>query len=696
MIRSALRATDPVDRLKGIGPKTSAALGAIGVRQVGDLLFHLPRRYQDRGSVIPLTTALETGGPVLLHGRVTVKSARYLRRRLHITDGEFTDDTGSMPIRWFNQPWIVKRIEDGVEGFVFGVVGTSKTGRLQMVNPEVDIAPRSADVDTIKPIYPKIGPLAGKRLRAAIVQAVGVLSNLEDPLPEDLRREFALPGLQDALQQLHNPVSPERAADREQWVTRLNEGRSPWHGRLAFDELLTVAAVVAGYRARRFEQIAEPIRPGRDFGKLVKALFSFELTGAQQRASSQIIEDLGGAVPMARLLQGDVGSGKTAVATIAILAALSGRRQAALMAPTELLADQLHRSLASSLGALGFRIGMLTGALSTSEAKRVRRDLVGRALDVVVGTHALFQESVDFADLGLVVIDEQHRFGVAQRQRLLDKGRAPHLLVMTATPIPRSLALTLYGDLELTIIDELPPGRRPIRTEVRDPSARGRILAFLRSEVDAGGQGFVVCPVIDASPKIEAVSLAEHVTVIREVFGDHEVGVLHGRLGREERDGIASRFRRGELKVILATTIIEVGVDVPAASVMVVENADRFGLSQLHQLRGRVGRGRRQSWCVLVTGDQPSENGLRRLQVLEGTDDGFKIAEADLRHRGPGELTGRRQWGAESFRFADLMDHELVRRTRAVAHRLADEGRLDSIRDDLLGYHRVGEVFSIG
>jgi len=688
--------TDTVDRLKGIGPKTAGALALIGVRQVGDLIFHLPRRYQDRGSVLPLSAALEAGRPVLLHGRLTVRSARYLRRRLHIADGEFTDDTGRLPIRWFNQPWIVNRLEGEVEAFVFGTIGANKTGRLQMVNPEVEIAPISAEVDTVTPVYPKLGPLAGKRLRTALVQALECLDGLPDPLPGDLRREYALQGLREALDQLHNPVVPEDPGDRERMVAQLNAHQSPGHGRLAFDELLAVASVVAGYRARRFEQTAQPIRPRKGFTKAVESLFSFKLTDAQRRAALEIIEDLGGSVPMARLLQGDVGSGKTAVATIAILAALSGGRQAALMAPTELLAEQLHRSLSSSLGAIGHRVGMLTGTVPAAEAKAIRQDLAEGALDVVVGTHALFQESVDFADLGLVVIDEQHRFGVAQRQRLLDKGSAPHLLVMTATPIPRSLALTLYGDLELTIIDELPPGRRPIRTEIRDPSARGRILEFLRSEIDHGGQGYIVCPVIDASSKIDAVSLSEHESVIRDVLGEIEVGVLHGRLGGNERDAIAKRFRDGELKVILATTIIEVGVDVPAASVMVVENADRFGLSQLHQLRGRVGRGERQSWCVLVTGEQPSENGLRRLRVLEGTNDGFQIAEADLRHRGPGELTGQRQWGAESFRFADLMDHEMVRRTRAVARRLADEGRLDSIREDLLGLHPVGEVFAVG
>ena len=646
--------------------------------------------------MVRVSDALAVDHPVLLHGRLTVASSRYVRRRLHIADGELTDDSGTLAVRWFNQPWMAGRLEGGVEALVFGSIAGNRGGRLQLVNPEVEFGPEATDEVTVTPIYPKLGPLSGKRLRTIIGQSLACLGDLDDPLPEDLRRELALPGLVESLEMLHDPSPPGTGDARDTFVETLNVERSPAHRRLAFDELLTMASVVAGYRAQRLEQTARSIVPGRDFGGQASSLFDFELTAAQRRAAKRIVADLAGSTPMARLLQGDVGSGKTAVATIAILAAVNAGRQAAFMAPTELLAQQLHRSVAASLGGLGYRVGMLTGAMSAVEARSLRADLAAGQLDLVVGTHALFQESVGFSDLGLVVIDEQHRFGVAQRQRLLDKGTAPHLLVMTATPIPRSLALTLYGDLELTVIDELPPGRQPIRTEVRDPSARDRILRFVRSEVDRGGQAYIVCPVIDASAKTEAVSLAEHEAVVRRALGTVEIGILHGRQTADERDAIAGRFRRGELKVILATTIIEVGVDVPAASVMVVESADRFGLSQLHQLRGRVGRGDRRSWCVLVTGETPSENGLRRLRVLERTTDGFEIAEADLRHRGPGEITGQRQWGEESLRFADVTDYEMVRRTRDLSRQLADRGALDGIRDRLLRYHRVGGVFSIG
>jgi ATP-dependent DNA helicase RecG len=695
--RPPFEANDPVDRIVGIGPRTAAALAAVGVRRVADLLFHLPRRYEDRGQVLAVDEARAGRGPVLLYGRLVVHGARYVRRRLHITDGELADASGRLRVRWFNQPWIAERLDGGVEAFVFGSVGLDRGGRPQLVNPEIEIVPRTDRIDEIVPIYPRLGPLTGKRLRNAIDQALGCLDRLPDPVPDWVRRESALVGLAEALGDLHRPRVPADADRRRRRLAALDAGATEGHRRLAFDELLAVASVVAGTRARRLDQSATPIRVGPGFEQRCRGLFPFELTAAQRRAIGEITADLGRPVPMARLLQGDVGSGKTAVAVVAISAVLASGRQAALMAPTELLAEQLHRSVAAALEPAGARVCLLTGSVPAAVARDHRSRLADGGIEVVVGTHALFQDNVEYADLGLVVIDEQHRFGVAQRQRLLDKGESPHLLVMTATPIPRSLALTLYGDLDLTVIDELPPGRSPVRTEIRGIDARDRILGFLRTEIDAGGQVFIVFPLIEASDKVAAAALEEEEARIRCGLGGLEVGVLHGRLARDERELVAGRFRSGELKAILATTVIEVGVDVPAASVMVVESADRFGLSQLHQLRGRVGRGTRRSWCILVAGDGASEAARRRLAVLARTNDGFEIAEADLEHRGPGEITGRRQWGAEAFRFANLVRHrELVERTRAVARRLAEDGGLDEVRDALLHHHRVGEDFSIG
>ncbi len=692
-----LAADDPVQRIVGIGPKTAAALEAIGIRRVADLLFHLPKRYEDRGTVISVEDAEHHHGSVLLHGRLTAGPGRYVRRRLHIIDGELADDTGTMAIRWFNQPWMGDRVAAGVDAFVYGVVGRGKTGRKQIVNPEIEIAPRSAETDEVVPIYGRLGPLSGKRLRRVLDQAVGGLGGLVDPVPAAIRQRFALPPLAEALRRLHHPMLPEDPGERGSFVTGLNEGSSKEHTRLAFDELLAVASVVAGYRTRRLEQSARPVRVSSRFHRQAERALPFDLTRAQRRVVDEIIGDLGGSVPMARLLQGDVGCGKTAVAILAILAVVSNGRQVALMAPTELLAEQLHRTVSTALDPCGYRIRLLTGSSAAADRRSRRSELARGEIDVVVGTHALFQERVAYRDLGLVIIDEQHRFGVAQRQRLLDKGDSPHLLVMTATPIPRSLALTLYGDLDLSLIDELPPGRTPIRTEIRDPGARGRIFSFLRSEIEDGGQGYVVYPLIEVSEKLEAAALEEHENAVRGAMGGVEVGVLHGRLGRDQREVVADRFRRGAIKVILATTVIEVGVDVPAASVMIIESADRFGLSQLHQLRGRVGRGSRRSWCILVTGDDPTEHALRRLGVLAATNDGFAIAEADLEHRGPGEIIGRRQWGAESFRFADLLRHrEWVVRTRSLARELAEEGGLGELREALLRFYPVGSEFSIG
>jgi ATP-dependent DNA helicase RecG len=668
------------------------------VRRVVDLLLHLPRRWEDRGRVVGVAEALAgPPGPVLVRGVLSSISARHVRRRLHLTDAVLDDGAGRLAVRWFNQRWIADRLRPGAEVVAAGVLGLGPGGRRQLVNPELVATDDPGSVEAIVPVYPPLGPLAGKRLRRVMRAACAALEGLTDPLPAPVRAELALPGLAAALEALHRPPAAPSADERAAAVAGLGAGSSPAHRRFAFDELLAMASVTAADRARRRGQRAAPIAPSPAYRRAAATLFGFALTAAQRRAVDEILADLGQPTPMARLLQGDVGSGKTAVAILALLAAVSGGRQAALMAPTELLAEQLHRSVAGALEPLGHRVGLLTGSLGAAEAKALRGAVASGEIGVLVGTHALFQDRVRYADLGLVVIDEQHRFGVAQRRSLLGKGTSPHLLVMTATPIPRSLALTVYGDLDLTIVDELPPGRLPVRTEVRDPSARERILAFLRSEVASGGQGFVVCPVIDPSPAIEAVSLAEHERTLRAALPGVAIGLLHGRLDRSERDAVAERFRRGELGVILATTVVEVGVDVPAASVMIVEGADRFGLSQLHQLRGRVGRGTRPSWCILVTGDEPSEAARRRLEVLVKSSDGFEIAEADLRHRGPGELTGLRQWGLSGLRFADLgRDADLIRHARDVARRLAAEGELDGVRRALLELYPIGEGWSGG
>jgi len=473
-------------------------------------------------------------------------------------------------------------------------------------------------------------------------------------------------------------------------LEELDHGTSAYHLRLAFDELFAFACAMSSRRAARQTCIASNVDPSVVDARRIRELLPFTLTSAQQRVFSEIQADFSGGTPMARLVQGDVGSGKTVVAALAMLMALESNHQVAFMAPTELLGEQHARTLSGFLGPAGLTVHQLAASLPAAEQRRVRKGLADGSVRLVVGTHALFQGSVTFQDLGLVVVDEQHRFGVTQRQALAEKGQAPHLLVMTATPIPRSLALTVYGDLDLSVIDELPPGRRPVRTHLRFEDSRPGVMDFLREEIAAGGRVFVVYPIIEVSDEIEAAALIEHEGSIREALPGVGVGVLHGRLDRARREEAISSFRDGSVQVLLATTVVEVGVDVPEASLIIIESAQRFGLSQLHQLRGRVGRGRRQAWCVLMADEGLGEEARRRLEVVCSTNDGFEIAEADLEFRGPGELTGIRQWGPAGFRFANLFrDRELINLTKDLAADCHSAGKLENLIEALGIYHSV-------
>ena len=680
---------DPVIVLKGIGPKTSDVMAAEGVRTVADLLLHLPRRYEDRSHLTTLDSSLEPGMRVLVRGRVkNVRVRRIPRRRLHIVDGLVEDGFGSLKVVWFNQRWLGKRLEDEPELVLYGPIREARGGGLELLNPEIEEAVEEAE--GVVPIYPKLARFGGRRLRNLITQCVPALKGCRDPLSEEMRRRAHLPNFQRSLRELHSPTLPSDAAGREAALAELNHFRSPFHRRLAFDELLAFACSMASTREKRRTAEAPLLVRGPDVLDRARELLPFELTGAQRRVLKEIATDLDQGSPMARLIQGDVGSGKTAVAALAMLMVLEAGHQVAIMAPTELLAEQHHRTLAEILTAAGHPPSLLVGSLPAAERRAVRTRLADGSAGVVVGTHALFQESVEYRRLGLVVVDEQHRFGVVQRSALLEKGRSPHLLVMTATPIPRSLALTVYGDLDLSLIDELPPGRRPVRTVLRPSDARGRVFEFLRQEIADGGRVFVVYPLIDASEEIDAAALAEHEDEVRALLPGVEMGILHGRLSRPEREDVAARFRGGSLQVLLATTVVEVGVDVPEATAMVIESAQRFGLSQLHQLRGRVGRGERRAWCVLLADEPMSDDARRRLEVVCESHDGFKIAESDLEMRGPGELTGTRQWGPAGFRFANLVrDIDLIEDTKNLAAALAETGDLARVRKRLAKYHRV-------
>jgi ATP-dependent DNA helicase RecG len=605
-----------------------------------------------------------------------------------IVDGSVDDGRGKLKVAWFNHRWVHTRLAGEPELYLYGQLRDARGGSLQLINPEIeevgDEAPR------IVPVYPRLGRFGGRRLRRLIEQCLPAADDCPDPLPEAIKRRFELPELSLTLRELHAPSVPEDVERRRNALGDLNNARSPYHLRLAFDELFAFACAMGSRRAARSATEAPQIDPSVVDIHRVRDLLPFTLTAAQQRVLAEIRAQLGDGTPMARLVQGDVGSGKTVVAAVAMLMTLDSGHQVAFMAPTELLAEQHARTLRNLLGAAGHEVHQLTGSLPAAEQRRVREGLEDGSVRMVVGTHALFQESVSFQDLALVVVDEQHRFGVAQRQALAEKGKAPHLLVMTATPIPRSLALTVYGDLDLSVIDELPPGRRPVRTHLRFEDSRPKVIEFLREEIAAGGRAFVVYPIIDVSEEIEAAALTEHEESVRESLPGVEVEVLHGRLDQTRREEAISRFREGSVQVLLATTVVEVGVDVPEASVIIIESAQRFGLSQLHQLRGRVGRGERQAWCVLMADEGLGEEARRRLEVVCGSNDGFEIAEADLKFRGPGELTGARQWGPAGFRFANLFrDRELINLTRDLAGECQSAGELDQLLKALGTYHRV-------
>jgi ATP-dependent DNA helicase RecG len=588
---------------------------------------------------------------------------------------------------WFNQPWIEDRLNEDREFSLYGAVRRSSEGPLQLVNPEVEELTAGTE-ERIVPVYPGLGAIGGRRLRRLIEASADAIEACVDPLPQWLRDELEIPDLGGALLFLHRPEVP---ADEElcaQLVRRLNTRSTDAHRRLAVQELLAFACILAEHRRRRRFLGARKCPAPADLGGLARSLVPFELTAAQLRVIEEIACDTAHQHPMARLIQGDVGSGKTVVAALAMLIALEAGHQAALMAPTELLAEQHAASLRQMFRDTAFDVELLSSSIAGQERRRVVKGLEDGSVRLVVGTHALIEESVSFADLALAVVDEQQRFGVVHRQALVAKGRAPHLLVMTATPIPRSLALTVYGDLDLSVIDELPPGRRPVTTVMRTAAAKPRLFSFLRQELAEGGRAYLVYPLIEASDEYRAPALEDHLEEVQRSLPGASVGVLHGRLNRSKREDVYGRFAEGEVQLLLATTVVEVGVDVPEASVMVVEGADRFGLSQLHQLRGRVGRGRRRAWCILLADDDISEDARRRLELLCGLSDGFEIAEADLRLRGPGAMTGTRQWGPSEFRFADLARHApLVGQVREFARRLAESGELDQVRGSLARYH---------
>ncbi len=647
-------------------------------------MFHLPFRYEDRRAISSIAEVL--GRPpgearfVGVVGRIERLSSVFVRKRgLSLVRGVVRDDSGELPVVWFNRPFLARQITPGALYLLWGGLQparpASSEGKgektsasadgpaLQLLNPSCERADKAIHGARIAPIYPAIAEFSTVVLRRLLDAALERLDLSATPehLPEPLRARHGLPPIGPALRYLHRP--PDEADP-----STLAARRTPAQLRLIYGELLAFQLEIARFRALATR--AGRVNRYRIDPKVraaARAILPFRLTAAQKRALGEIAEDLKGPHPMLRLLQGDVGSGKTIVAALALAIAAENGLQGAFMAPTELLAEQHFASLSRLLGDR-YRVGLVTASAPDPAARR--QALAKGEIQIAVGTHALIQEGIRFARLGLAVVDEQHRFGVAQRRLLQSKGERPDLLVMTATPIPRSLTLAIYGDLDLSVLDELPPGRSPIATEVVSAARRKGVYARLGRDLAAGARGYVVFPLIEESEEVDAGSVAELGALIREQFPDVPSAALHGRLPAAEREAILRSFAEGSIRLLVATTVIEVGIDVPQASWMVIESAERFGLAQLHQLRGRVGRGSTPSRCVAIHG-RLSEEGRRRLEVFAETTDGFRIAEADLAIRGPGELLGTRQSGVPLFRVADLLaDEEWLAKARDDAREL--------------------------
>jgi ATP-dependent DNA helicase RecG len=650
----------PVQFLPGVGPHRAELFEKLGVKTVRDVVYYFPRRYIDARSVTPITE-LSVGQRQTIAGRVLDKSSRRLRTRGTVFSMVIADRTGSIECLWFGRTYMERRFSVG--DFVL-LVGKTRYYRGVKFYPEEEET-LELDEEDVNPGEGKVIPVYGatqglhhKTIRKIIERAVSrALGEVEETLPGYLLEETGLAQHAWAVEKMHCPAdSGERDAARS---------------RLAFEEFFFLEMLLALRHRGRNRQ--EGIGFGAA-GELTKALLKelpFTLTGAQQNALRRIFELMGAEAPMNVLVQGDVGSGKTIVALFAMLHAVERGYTAALMAPTEVLAEQHYQTVERLAGPLGLRTELLTGAVKGKDRERVLGVVGDREPVILIGTHALIQEGVTFDGLGLVVVDEQHRFGVHQRVELVEKGVNPDCIVMTATPIPRSLAMTLYGDLDVIVIDELPPGRQKVVTKIVKEKDRQRVYAFIRDRVREGDQVFAVYPLVEESEKLALKDASRwHEKFAKEIFPSFRVSLVHGRMAHQEKEETMRRFREHEVDILVATTVIEVGVDVPEASIMLVEHAERFGLSQLHQLRGRIGRGTRKGYCLLFTDEDASGLSMKRLNLFARTTDGFEIAEADLTLRGPGELIGTRQHGIPAFRVADLVeDRDLLEKARALAFR---------------------------
>ncbi len=654
----------PIQYLKGVGPSRSEKFARLDVRTGGDLLYHVPHRYEDATTLTPISS-LHPGDEATVVGRVVSKGVIPTQKGLRIFRAVIRDDSGVIECAWPGQPWLERSID---RGDLLLVSGPVKFFHGRQIQPrEFTTLEEEGDEDgaaaggEVFPVYPATEGLSHRQIRSIVRKNLDELLDAveeKELFDEGWRAEIGVPHLRDALETLHRPEDPGQIETARR--------------RLAYEELFFLQLMFARAREQvRTDGKGRALDADGNLAERLRESVPFELTGAQEGAWTEIRGDMESPQRMYRLLQGDVGSGKTVVAALAMAKAVENGTQAALMAPTEILAEQHARTLAELLEPLGLEPVLLTGSLTEAERRDRLRALADGTARVVVGTHALIQEGVAYEDLGLAVVDEQHRFGVEQRRTLREAGRESDTLVMSATPIPRSLALSLYGDLDLSVIDEMPPGRKEVVTGVRGPESREAALDFLREKLAEGRQAFVVYPLVEQSESLDARSATEMRDRLAARFPEFEVGLLHGQMSAEEKEAVMRRFLDQEIQLLAATTVIEVGIDVPNATVMFIEDAERFGLAQLHQLRGRVGRGGEQAYCVAFTEEEPPPE---RLAAFAATTDGFELARADLRLRGQGDFFGREQHGVPELQFAELeRDGDLLRHARECARRIARE-----------------------
>lgn len=640
--------------IKGVGEKRAELFHKLGIFDVDALIHFYPRKYEDWTDTKTVKETQNGENAVIKATMITAVTEHIIRRGLTIYKCKFTDGETVINVTIFNNKYLAKSLRTYEDYILFGKIEKNLTSA-SMSSPKIEKADGG---EKIHPIYPATDRLNSKAIAKVVKTALDNLGEIPETISTDIREKYGLISLDRAIRTIHFPNS-------QQEYTRARE-------RLIFEELLILQLGLLKLKSSKKEKTDIAITA--DYSKEFTNLLPFSLTNAQKRAINECTHDMGNGYPMRRLLQGDVGSGKTAVAGALIYTVIKNGYQTALMAPTEILATQHFNSLSKLFKNTNIKVELLTGSVKATEKKAIKKRLINGEIDLLIGTHAIIQNDVEFKNLGLVITDEQHRFGVKQRANLANKGNDVHTLVMSATPIPRTLGLIIYGDLEISILDELPPGRQEIRTDVVNSSYHGRIYKFIKDAINRGEQAYIVCPLVEESQTLDLKSAEEYATELSEnEFAGYNLGLLHGKMKPKEKDMVMKAFAQGDVQILVATTVIEVGIDVPNATIMIIENAQQFGLSQLHQLRGRIGRGNKKSYCILVS-DSKSQTAQNRLMTMKKYSDGFKIADEDLKARGPGDFFGERQHGLPKLKIADMLeDMEVLRRTQECAKEILSE-----------------------